>query len=225
MVTRRYKVEELYGEEIRLGRVGENNARIIEFDVNTWLDAYNGGFVVVFVTPPAGTGSASKQQGYLVPVTVEDGIVSWTVRSSDTRTAGNGTLELLLYGPDNRIIQSTTVATKIYSSSSHIMPPPMQQPSHDCDCHSNANPNQSWIDQVARIAYDAQEAAYRAEEALDEMRHFVYEGSVPDGGEAGQVLTKLSGKDQDIGWQDAVGGEGYFDEIDMIYGGDASEPA
>lgn len=220
MVTRKYKVENLIGQEIRLGRVGEHNVRTIEFDISSWLSEYAGGYVVVFVTPPCDAHAHASRQGYLAPVSTSSGIISWTVRAMDTACEGNGTVELIMYGEGNRVLQSAAASTKVYPSASHQPPPP--PPHHDdCGCHPH-NPNQSWVDQVARMAYEAQDAAYRAEEALESVMQISGENALPVGGKEGQVLSKLSDRDRDVGWTSVLG-EVDFDQINIIYGGDANE--
>lgn len=199
MITRRYEIDNLTGIEINLGRVGENNARMIEFDVRPWTNLYPDGFVVVYVVPPTPHhqhhGMPQRpmaQGGYLAVTTYKDGVVSWPITSNDTKAEGKGAVELILYGQDNEILQSTVVKTKISRSLSHSGP----------GCGHGPNPNQPWVDQVARMAMMAQDAAERAEVAAEDLSNIVIENTIPDGGEKNQVLGKLSDRDRDIGWVD-----------------------
>lgn len=199
MITRRYEIDNLTGVEISLGRVGENNARTIEFDVRPWTNLYPDGFVVVYVVPPTAhhphVGMAPRpmaHNGYLALTTYKDGIVSWPITSNDTKIEGNGAIELILYGQDNEILQSTVVKTKISRSLSHSGP----------GCGHGANPNQPWVDQVARIAMVAQDAAERAESVVEDLSNIVIDNTIPNGGKTNQVLGKLSDRDRDIGWID-----------------------
>jgi len=226
MVTRKYKVENLIGQEIRLGRVGEHNVRTIEFDVSSWLNEFdNDGYVVVFVTPPCDAHAHASRQGYLAPVSTSSGIISWTVRAMDTACEGNGTVELIMYGSGNRILQSAAASTKVYPSSSHHPMPPQND---GCNCRPS-NPNQSWVDQVAHMAYEAQDAAYRAEEALESVLQISMESELPSGGNKGQALIKLSDRDRDVGWVDVVSKEDtqtlqdQIDEINERVGNPATE--
>lgn len=201
MITRRYEVDNLIGVEINLGRVGENGARTIEFDVRPWMIHHPNGFIVVYVVPPAPQGMCRppmhgrppKNDGYIAMTTYDDGIVSWVVTSNDTQMEGNGAVELILYGQDNEVLQSTVVKTKVSRSLAH-------NGGHGCGC--GPNPNQPWVDQVARMAMTAQDAAERAEAAAENVANIALENTIPGGGETNQVLGKLSDFDRDIGWID-----------------------
>lgn len=201
MITRRYEVDNLSGVEINLGRVGENEARTVEFDVRPWMAYHPTGFVVVYVVPPApqvGHTHGMHQHhnhhvpgGYIALTSMKDGIVSWEITSNDTQAEGRGAVELILYGQGNEVLQSTVVKTKVSRSLSH---------SNGCGC--GPNPNQPWVDQVARMAMAAQDAAERAEAAVESMEDVVIQNYIPDGGLTNQVLGKLSNNDHDIGWID-----------------------
>lgn len=201
MITRRYEVDNLTGVEINLGRVGENGARTIEFDVRPWTALRPEGFVVVYVVPPAAQAQCrpsyhhnhDSHAGYIALTSFEDGIVSWVITSNDTQSEGKGAVELIMYGQDNEILQSTVVKTKVSRSLSH-------SGGHGCGC--GPNPNQPWVDQVARMAMTAQDAAERAEAAAENAESIAIENTIPGGGEKNQVLGKLSDYDRDIGWID-----------------------
>ena len=213
MITRRYEVDNLIGVEINLGRAGENGSRTVEFDVRPWINLYPEGFVVVYVVPPMPhqphhglQHRPSTHGGYLALTTYKDGIVSWPITSNDTKTEGKGAVELILYGQDNEILQSTVVKTKISRSLSHN--------GHDC-CHG-VNPNQPWVDQMAKLAMAAQDAAERAEIAAEDLSNIVIENTIPDGGTKNQVLGKLSDQDRDIGWMDLPSVEGSMESMQEI---------
>lgn len=172
MVTRTYKVEELAGTELKLGRVGEGGVKCIQFDVETWLEHDPSGFIMVYVVPPGSSdncGHHHGSSGYIAKTSFADGMVSWMITTNDTKTAGEGAIELIMYGKNGEILQSTTVQTKVTPSLSHSN-------SNGCGCHTNLN--QPWIDQVAHIAMEAQDAAERAEAAAEEAKQLV--SDLPD---------------------------------------------
>lgn len=204
MATKRYEIEDLAGSEVYLGRVGENGVRIVEFDVRPWLALYPGSFVMVFVTPPSPSmpyRPGQKPQnhpaptGYIAATEFSDGIVSWTITANDTRCGGKGAAELILYGQNGEVMQSTVMKTRISESISHG-----HHSGSGCGC--GPSPMQPWVDQVAHLRMDAEYAAERAEEALEDIRQISIESTIPEGGEKDQVLVKLSDRDGDFGWVD-----------------------
>lgn len=208
MVYKRYEINSLVGQEIRVGCVGEHQVRCVEFDVTSWLETYEEGFFVVFVSPPASSCSPSSKQGYLAKTTYDDGVISWVITSNDTKQEGSGSVEVIMYGPSNAVLQSTTVSIRVLPSASHG--------SGGCSCGSNSN--QPWVDQMAHAAIDAKEAAQRAEAALESMEQLAASGVLPPGGEAGQVLTKVSDEDGDVAWRAAPAAQ-----FNIINGGDSYE--
>lgn len=206
MLQKRYEINSLVGQEIRLGCVGENNVRCVELDVTAWLQNHEAGFFVVFVVPPASGCASSVSQGYLAKTTYADGVISWVITSNDTKSEGSGSIEVIMYGTNNAILQSTTIDIRVLPSMSHT--------AGGCGC--GANPNQPWVDQVASMAMDAQDAAKRAEAALESVEQLAITGALPSGGEAGQVLTKLSAEDGDAAWRDAA-----HPKVNIINGGDS----
>lgn len=171
MVTRTYKIEELAGTQLKLGRQGENGVKCIQFDVSLWAEHHPSGFIVVYVVPPSSSSHCGQHgaAGYIAKTTYEDQMVSWVITSNETKVAGKGAIEVIMYGQDEEVLQSTTVETKITSSLAHGN-------QHNCGCHTN--PNQPWIDQVAHIAMEAQDAAERAETAVEEVKQIV--SNLPD---------------------------------------------
>lgn len=192
MIQKRFGINALVGQEIRIGRVGENRVRCVEFDVSDWLDHYQAGFFVVFVVPPASSCASSAPRGYLAKTTYQEGVVSWVITSNDTKYEGTGSAEVIMYGYDNTILQSTTFDIRVSPSASHSTP-------DGCGCAPNQN--QPWVDQVVHLAMDAQDAADRAEDALEEIKQVAFSGGLPPGGATGQVLAKASDKDQDVIWK------------------------
>lgn len=197
MVERMYKVTELAGQRIKLGRVGEHNIKCIQFDVSDWLSIDPNGFVVVHATlpvDPRDSHGCTKDRSYLVKTTYDDGIISWPITRSDTHNDGEGSVELIMYSRNGAVLKSVVAATVVTPSIAQD-----NNSGHNCGCHDN-NPNLPWIDQVAHYAMDAQDAAERAEDAYEAMCQISIENTIPEGGEKDQVLAKLSDRDGDFGW-------------------------
>lgn len=172
MITRTYKIEDLAGKELKLGKVGEGGIKCIQFDVSLWMEHHPSGFIMLYVIPPkasVGCGPSVGSAGYIASTSFSDGMVSWIITKNDTKTAGDGAIELIMYGQDGEVLQSATVQTKVSSSLSH-------NGQSGCGCHTNLN--QPWIDQVAHIAMEAQNAAERAEAAVEEAKQII--SDLPD---------------------------------------------
>ena len=191
-VTKRYEINSIVGQEIRLGYAGENNVRCVEIDVNEWLNDYDAELFVLFVVPPKDTCDQQHHKGYLADVTYEDGIISWVITSRDTISHGTGFVEVIMYGTDGAILQSPAIRTKVMPSISH---------GSDVS-DEEMDMNQAWIDQMADLAMDAQEAAKRAEDVLESVEQIAGGSVLPTGGEAGQILAKASDDNFDAEWRD-----------------------
>ena len=197
-MIRRYEVDTLSSKEINLGRAGENKVRCIEFDVRPWLLQIPDGYVAVYAELPEKMKRSPygrqqrpspSQNGYLAATEYNDGIVSWTITSADNAVDGQGAIELILYGKDGSIMQSSIAKTRILPSLSH---------GHGCGC--GPSPMQNWVDQAAYIRMETIDAAERAEAAAERIEQMIIDSTLPEGGESGQVLAKLSDRDGDVGW-------------------------
>ena len=74
---------------IPLGRQGEDNVETVQFDVNGWEAEYGEGAYELLHERCMDTAP------YECPITVENGIVSWVVRSADTAYVGRGQAQLM----------------------------------------------------------------------------------------------------------------------------------
>lgn len=164
MVTKRYELDDLLGSEVNLGRVGENKVRCVEFDVRPWIALYPGSFVMMFVVPPSpkipyrpgAKPHAPPPPGYIAATEFSEGVLSWVIASTDTQHSGTGAAELILYGQNGEVMQSTVIKTRIAQSISHT---------GGCGCAPS--PMQPWVDQVAQLRIETEEAADRAEAAVE----------------------------------------------------------
>lgn len=234
MVTKRYEFDDLLGSEINLGRVGENKVRCIEFDVRPWLALYPNSFVMIFVVPPSpnmpyrpGVKPAphAPPPGYIAATEFADGIVSWPISSTDTQHSGTGAAELILYGTSGEVMQSTVIKTRISQSISHT---------GGCGCAPS--PMQPWVDQVAQLRIETEEAAERAEAAVEAIEQAMAESQksvfnatthydFPSIGSE-NVIYKAQGERKTYQWNPS---ELKYEPLDqdiednnIIYGGDAN---
>ncbi len=107
MIAHRYNPDTLTkSTTIPLGRACECYATRIEFDVSAWLARFPGGTIVLYVKDPNG-------ELYLAKITVADGVASWTLQASDTKTPGYGNLELALIGANGAKKLSAVATTHL----------------------------------------------------------------------------------------------------------------
>lgn len=130
---------------ILLGRSGENEARIIQWDITNWVEEY-------------GTGTASllnqrngDAQPYPVAINTDGTTVSWLVTSTDTSNPGTGQCELQ-YIVGGAVVKSRIWPTEVKASMAEAGPVP--------------DPQQGWVDQVIQqTASNAQASANSASQA------------------------------------------------------------
>lgn len=78
----------IYDRVIRIGRQTENLVSEITFNLNMWIEEYGAGECVLNVRRN-GDGSA-----YPVPMTITDGLTTWTITDTDTAKKGRGEIQL-----------------------------------------------------------------------------------------------------------------------------------
>lgn len=74
---------------VPLGRQGEDNVETVQFDVSGWAEEYGDGAYELLHERCMDTAP------YECPITVEDGVVNWVVRSADTAYVGRGQAQLM----------------------------------------------------------------------------------------------------------------------------------
>lgn len=134
---------------IALGRAGENLARRIVFNISDWIKVFGAGNISLLIRRPG------DEQPYPVSVTLEDGLVSWVVSDLDTAHSGYGQAELI-YMVENAVVKSQVWQTYVAQSLDGSNP---TDPTRD--------PWAEYIASVTKAAVTAQQAAQKAQEALD----------------------------------------------------------
>ena len=134
-----------YGSVIVLGKRGENEAQLIRFDVSNWPLLYGEGGNYVLLAEHDG-----DEAPYMVPIAVEDGIITWTVTNSDTSAAGFGHCELQYYLGDC-IAKSSMWRTRVYDA--------LGEPGEAPEAYT------AWVDEVLAAAQSVHEARDAVEAA------------------------------------------------------------
>ena len=125
---------------VELGRVGENKAREIVFDIAKWKKLYGEGTVQLMVR------RAGEEVMYPVELRLEGSEAVWLVTDTDTAIAGGGgECELSYLGADGTIAKSVTYGT-------HVLPAMRWE--------SSAAPEQAkpWLEEVRALAAEMREA-------------------------------------------------------------------
>lgn len=164
------------GQEIELGKRGENLAACAVFDISDWKKTYGEGTVQLI----------HQRNGDKFPypcvVEVDGNLVRWTIGSADTAVAGRGHAELQ-YWVDETIVKSVTFNTHVaqaMGAAGDIPPAPVKAwldklLQLGADSEANAIANAMAAKEAAQGALEAakaaEQAAKEAKEAADDIIH------------------------------------------------------
>lgn len=144
----------LSGEVVNLGRVGENQARRVIFDVTDWITEYTSATIALLNQPPGATDA------YPVPsITVDGNSVYWIIESADVPVYGCGKCELIA------TLNDVIVKSEIYGT--------VTQRALD-DTGEAPEPWESWQQVFSAMVQEANEAVAEAQRILDEIDELVY---------------------------------------------------
>lgn len=73
---------------LKLGKCGESNVRQITFDISKWIEEFGTGSAALLVLRP------EDDAPYITTTSLVDGVVIWSVSSTDTAYPGIGECEL-----------------------------------------------------------------------------------------------------------------------------------
>lgn len=136
------------GEQLFIGRQGENNAAAVLFNVADWRRRYGNGTYAVLHK------RCGDNAPYPAPVTVDGDNVRWVITSSDVEKPGFGEAELVL------TVNGTVAISRMYCTvTEKSLGEPGEAP----------EPYESWVTQVL-------EAATAAEAASEAVQNMTVEG-------------------------------------------------
>lgn len=92
------------GSVIPLGRLGENEATVVLFNVSNWLELFGDGTFHLVAQRNKDT------EPYPCVISYADGVVTWQIREPDVSAAGYGKCELIYY------VGETKVKSAIYTT-------------------------------------------------------------------------------------------------------------
>ena len=131
------------GKDIFLGRIGENKATCIVFDISEWQKTYGDGIAHLLHQ------RNGDKQPYPCVLEQVEGKAVWCVTNADVAIAGRGRLELQ-YRVDETNVKSETFAT-------------VTERGLGAASETPPDPYQSWVDSVLEAATEAFENAQDAE--------------------------------------------------------------
>lgn len=130
---------------LELGYVGETESREIQIDMSEWLERWPDGKIAVDVLKPG------RKEYYLADTTVEDGILTWTVKYTDVAKAGRGMAQISIYDfGSGKVYKSRCVETIIRESAD--MAEDLEAP----------HPMDTWVARAVEAKAGALEAATSA---------------------------------------------------------------
>lgn len=129
------------GSVIPLGRLGENEATVVVFDIAEWLTTFGDGGTFSLLN----IRNESDTTAYPCFVTRDGNKVNWEIKSADVAIVGYGKCELI-YTVNNTIAKSevfTTVVGKALTGGGEV-----------------PEPWEDWVERVLQAGADAQDAKY-----------------------------------------------------------------
>lgn len=108
MIVKRYSIDDVGNEIIKIGIQGENRTREIVFDVTGWMREYPDGGIVAAIKTPSGSIQATI-------VERNGNELVWPITGVETAETGVGTLEITLIDGD-RIAKSRNASYIVNSS-------------------------------------------------------------------------------------------------------------
>lgn len=138
---------------VALGRLGENDYTVVRFDVTAWLSEYPEAVIGLYNQRP-GDDAAYPVAG----ITVDGGIATWTVTSADLTQTGEGKCELVAIAGEV-VAKSAIFRTMVFDAlnGSGEVPEPWEE----------------WQQQLIILKNEAEQAADRAEEAVEHYPRIV----------------------------------------------------
>lgn len=116
-----------YGDVLRLGQQGENEAITFKFFVKGWIESYGAGEFAVL------NKRTEDPDAYPCAVTNDDDYVYWTITSAETQYKGNGECQLV-YTVDGTVVKTAVFRTVVDKSLGSAEEPP--------------EPWKGWVDEI-----------------------------------------------------------------------------
>lgn len=137
---------------IALGRLGENEYTVVRFDVSAWLEELPGAVIGLYNQRP---GDAAYP---VAGITVDGGIATWTVTSAELTQTGEGRCELVAIAGEV-VAKSAIFRTIVFDALDGSGEAP--------------EPWADWQQQFITLKGEAEQAADRAEEAVEHYPRIV----------------------------------------------------
>lgn len=138
---------------IALGRLGENDYTVVHFDVSAWITEIPGAVIGLYNQRP------NDADAYpIAAIAVEDGVATWTVTSAELTQTGEGRCELVAIAGEV-VAKSAIFRTMVFDAldGSGEVPEPWEE----------------WQQQFIILKGEAEQAADRAEEAVEHYPRIV----------------------------------------------------
>lgn len=157
---RKTKISPRYGGAIRIGKQGEHEARVVEFDLSEYRKAFGEGRAELLHR------RVGDEAAYPVPTAMEGDKLLWVVSATDTARAGTGEVELRFYAGET-LAKSRTWSTRVRKSLSVGAEPPEEA--------------KSWFDTLAELKNSVLMWLSEARAFLDELKGKLERGELNGG--------------------------------------------
>lgn len=146
--------DKTYGR-LNLGRLGENDVTEVIFNFSSWVEEFGEGDVALMVERNGDEGP------YLVPLSIEEHLATWTVSASDLANEGFGRAEYK-YTVGEKVVKSQIFETFVLEALDNSSEPPTPWKSY-------IDLVEEYKDSAEASAESSSASANRSEDARDEI--------------------------------------------------------
>lgn len=139
----------VYDRPIRIGYEGENIVTAVTFNLQMWVEEFGTGAAVLLVQRN-GDGNA-----YPVPLTIEDGLATWEITSTDCAKTGRGAIQIVYTAGEQ--VKKSPIFTIICSASIE-------------GSDTAPEPYDSWLADLTELTARTETYAQAAQEAAEKAQ-------------------------------------------------------
>ena len=154
----------VYDRPLRIGYEGENIVTAVTFNLQMWIDEFGTGTAVLLVQRKGDVNA------YPVPLTIEDGSVTWEITSTDCAKKGRGAIQIVYTAGEK--VKKSPIFTIVCSASIE-------------GTDTAPDPYDSWLATLTELTATTEVNAQRAEDAAQRAEEAAEGGGGGEGGADG----------------------------------------
>lgn len=157
-------VNSVYDRPVRIGYEGENIVTAVTFNLSMWIDEFGTGAAVLLVQ------RNGDSNAYPVHLTIEDGLATWEITSTDCAKHGRGAIQIVYTAGEQ--VKKSPIFTIICSASIE-------------GTDTAPDPYESWLATLTELTATTEANAQRAEDAAERAEEAAEGGGGGEGGADG----------------------------------------